>query len=132
MNQLIRPHASDRLRPLLLEGEGGHDAHAIYVAFKRFHIDNHMYPNASGDPSFQLDTFEPLVSMGYYQRPPSTRLLNGQADGYEVRYSTDPITPEQAAEVFASFDGGGLDLPSSPSPDAALSRATGKPFSQTT
>ena len=42
------------------------DAKAIQMGFKRFYIDNDMYPNASDDPAFQLDTFEPLVSEGYY------------------------------------------------------------------
>ena len=38
------------------------DAKAIYVAFKRHHVDMSMYPYASNDPAFQLDSFEPLVS----------------------------------------------------------------------
>jgi len=59
------------------------DAKAIYVAFKRFHIDNHMYPNASTDPVFQLDSFEPLVSMQYYDGRIATRLLHDRADGYD-------------------------------------------------
>jgi prepilin-type N-terminal cleavage/methylation domain-containing protein len=64
-------------------GAAATDAHAIYVAFKRYHVDNNMYPNASSDPSFQLDSFEPLVSMGYYDGRLSSRLLGGQADGYD-------------------------------------------------
>jgi hypothetical protein len=59
------------------------DAKAIYTAFKRYHMDNHMYPNASSDPSFQLDTFEPLVSMKYYDGRISSRLLNDRADAYD-------------------------------------------------
>ncbi len=59
------------------------DAKAIYVAFKRFHVDNSMYPNASSDPAFQLDTFEPLVSMGYYDGRLSSRLLRHRADAYD-------------------------------------------------
>ena len=64
-------------------GAAATDAHAIYVAFKRFHIDNHMYPNASSAPAFELDTFDPLVSMGYYDGRLTSRLLNQQADGYD-------------------------------------------------
>lgn len=59
------------------------DAKAIYVAFKRYHMDMSMYPNASTNPSFQLDTFEPLVSMMYYDGRIATRLLNDRADGYD-------------------------------------------------
>jgi prepilin-type N-terminal cleavage/methylation domain-containing protein len=59
------------------------DAKAIYVAFKRFHVDNSMYPNAQNDPAFQLDTFEPLVSMGYYDGRLATRLHRDRADGYD-------------------------------------------------
>jgi prepilin-type N-terminal cleavage/methylation domain-containing protein len=59
------------------------DAKAIYVAFKRYHVDNSMYPNASTDPAFQLDTFEPLVSIGYYDGRLATRLHRNRADGYD-------------------------------------------------
>ena len=59
------------------------DAKAIYVAFKRYHMDNHMYPNASTAPTFQLDSFEPLVSMQYYDGRISTRLLHDRADAYD-------------------------------------------------
>jgi len=59
------------------------DAKAIHVAFRRFHIDNSQYPYAIDDPAFELDTFEPLVSTGYYDGRIVSRLLNGQADGYD-------------------------------------------------
>jgi len=59
------------------------DAKALHVAFKRYHMDNSEYPNASADPSFQLDSFEPLVSLGYYDGRVAGRLMNGSADGYD-------------------------------------------------
>jgi prepilin-type N-terminal cleavage/methylation domain-containing protein len=59
------------------------DAKAIYVAFKRYNMDNHMYPNASTAPTFQLDTFEPLVSLQYYDGRLATRLLHDRADAYD-------------------------------------------------
>jgi prepilin-type N-terminal cleavage/methylation domain-containing protein len=68
------------------------DAKAIYVAFKRYHVDNSQYPNANTDPSFQLDTFEPLVSMGYYDGRLATRLHHDRADGYD---SPDDLGPNQ-------------------------------------
>lgn len=59
------------------------DARAIYVAFKRFNVDNSMYPNATEDPAFQLDSFEPLVSMGYYDGRLASRLHRDRADAYD-------------------------------------------------
>jgi prepilin-type N-terminal cleavage/methylation domain-containing protein len=59
------------------------DAKAIYVAFKRYHMDLSEYPNSDADPSFQVDSFEPLVSMGYYDGRLGSRLLNNQADDYD-------------------------------------------------
>ena len=59
------------------------DAKAIYVAFKRYHMDQSEYPNADSDPAFQVDSFEPLVSMGYYDGRLGSRLLNNQADDYD-------------------------------------------------
>jgi len=59
------------------------DAKAIFVAFKRFYVDKNQYPNASADPSFDLETFEPLVSFDYYDGRVTGRLLNSQADAYD-------------------------------------------------
>ena len=42
------------------------DAKAIYVAFKRHHMDTSMYPYASQDPSFQ-QFFSPFVR--FQQQP---------------------------------------------------------------
>ena len=59
------------------------DAKALHVAFKRYHMDQSQYPNSDADPSFQVDSFEPLVSMGYYDGRVGSRLLNNQADAYD-------------------------------------------------
>jgi hypothetical protein len=42
-----------------------------------------MYPYASNDPTFQLTTFEPLVSLGYYRGRLTEKLQNGKADAYD-------------------------------------------------
>jgi hypothetical protein len=42
-----------------------------------------MYPYASNNPPFQLDTFEPLVSLGYYNGRVMEKLQNGRADAYD-------------------------------------------------
>ena len=59
------------------------DAKAIHLAFKRFYIDNDMYPNADNDPAFQLDTFEPLVSQGYYSGVVIPKLEGDTCDDYD-------------------------------------------------
>lgn len=61
------------------------DAKAIYTAFKQYYVDNSLYPASGGGPgSFAVDTFEPLVGLGYYTRPVTTRLRNFEADGYDA------------------------------------------------
>jgi prepilin-type N-terminal cleavage/methylation domain-containing protein len=59
------------------------DAKGIYVAFKRHYMDTNMYPHSSSPPAFEVDTFEPLVSMGYYDGRVAPKLLDGVADGYD-------------------------------------------------
>lgn len=59
------------------------ESRVVYDAFMRFHIDNNMYPYASSSPSFQLDTFEPLRSMGYYRGNIASKLRNASADAYD-------------------------------------------------
>jgi prepilin-type N-terminal cleavage/methylation domain-containing protein len=59
------------------------DAKSIHLAFKRFYIDNDMYPNSENDPAFQLDSFEPLVAEGYYDRRVASKLDGEQADGVD-------------------------------------------------
>ena len=59
------------------------DGKELQTAFKRFHIDNNMYPFAVAAPAFQLDTFEPLGTMGYYRGGASARMLGERADGFD-------------------------------------------------
>jgi prepilin-type N-terminal cleavage/methylation domain-containing protein len=59
------------------------DAKAIQIAFKRHFIDFHMYPNASSDPKFDLATFDPLVSEGYYDNRIISKLQGEKADAYD-------------------------------------------------
>lgn len=55
------------------------DARALYLAIKQYYVDNNTYPPTA---AFELDSFDPLYSMGYYTRPGGSRLVDGQADGY--------------------------------------------------
>ena len=59
------------------------DARVLYTAFKRHYVDYNKYPNASTSPSFQLDSFEPLVSLEYYRGSMAFKLAGGQADAYD-------------------------------------------------
>ena len=55
----------------------------LQTAFKQHYIDLDVYPYASASPAFQVDTFEPLVSLGYYRGGLQSKLLNGRADAYD-------------------------------------------------
>jgi prepilin-type N-terminal cleavage/methylation domain-containing protein len=59
------------------------ESRTVLGAFKQHYVDTDMYPFAVSNPPFQLDTFEPLVSMGYYRGGLNSKLLNSQADGYD-------------------------------------------------
>ncbi len=59
------------------------EAKTLYTGFKQHFVDRNMYPYATSAPNFQLDTFEPLVSMGYYRGGLPSRLSGGQADDYD-------------------------------------------------
>lgn len=58
-------------------------AREVYIAFEEFYVDNDGYPNATTDPAFQLDTFDPLVSGGYYSGGILPLLEGGRADDYD-------------------------------------------------
>ena len=55
----------------------------VHTAFKQHYVDESWYPYSSSNPAFQLDTFEPLRSMGYYRGDITTKLASGRADDYE-------------------------------------------------
>ena len=59
------------------------ESRTIYNAFLEYYRDNSQYPNATSSPTFQLDTFEPLRSDGYYRGSVTHKLVAGRADGYD-------------------------------------------------
>jgi prepilin-type N-terminal cleavage/methylation domain-containing protein len=59
------------------------EAKSIHWAFKRHFVDVNKYPNASTSPAFQVNSFEPLVSMGYYDGRVLGKLIGDQADAYD-------------------------------------------------
>ncbi len=79
------------------------DGQALYTAFKRFHVDNNMYPFAVTAPAFELDTFEPLVSMEYYTGTPGTRMLGEQIDSFDSP-DDEGVNQEFWVEFSLAFD----------------------------
>jgi prepilin-type N-terminal cleavage/methylation domain-containing protein len=61
----------------------GAEAKTLYTAFSQHFIDQDNYPNASNAPAFKLDTFEPLVTFGYYNGKLMSKLQSRQADAYD-------------------------------------------------
>lgn len=61
----------------------GAESRLVYVAFKQHFVDREQYPNAVSTPKFELDTFEPLVSMGYYKGSIQSRIVGGRADAFD-------------------------------------------------
>lgn len=59
------------------------EAKTVYAAFKNHYLDESAYPFAAGNPVFELDTFEPLRSLGYYDGDITANLLGGKADAYD-------------------------------------------------
>lgn len=59
------------------------DARILHNAFKQFFVDFNMYPNSVDPPAFDLATFNPLVSEGYYDAKILGRLENHTADDYD-------------------------------------------------
>ena len=59
------------------------EAETVHAAFKQHYASKSEYPFAVGKPVFQLDTFEPLRTVGYYDGDITTELLGGKADAYD-------------------------------------------------
>ena len=68
------------------------DGRILLSGFEEFYASNYGYPNATSNPFFNLVTFEPLRSMGYYQGNMLERLDNNQADAFD---SPDDQGPNQ-------------------------------------
>jgi len=66
------------------------EGRTIYSAFMQWHLDKSQFPNAATAPAFDLRTFDPLRSEGYYRGSINHLLLGGQADAYD---SPDTLGP---------------------------------------
>ena len=79
------------------------ECRALHHAFYEFYRDNSHYPNSSASPKFDLQSFDPLRSDGYYRGAVAGKLMNGQADAYD---SPDDMGPNQEfwLEVTLAID----------------------------
>jgi prepilin-type N-terminal cleavage/methylation domain-containing protein len=59
------------------------DSRIVHTAFKQYFLDFDMYPNATNNPAFELDTFQPLVGEGYYDGRIVSKLEGATADDYD-------------------------------------------------
>ena len=75
----------------------------VQNAFKQHFIDYNMYPNSDNAPAFELDTFEPLLSEGYYDGHILGHLVDEQADDYDSP-DDEGINQEFWLEVTLDFD----------------------------
>jgi prepilin-type N-terminal cleavage/methylation domain-containing protein len=83
---LLAAIAIPNLRNAMVTAEvktGAAEAKQLLTSFAQYYRDHNQYPNASSDPAFNISTFEPLRSMGYYRGDINRLLLNKQADDYD-------------------------------------------------
>ena len=57
------------------------EARAVHSAFKRYHIDQSMYPDASG---LNNSSLAPLTTLGYYDGGIGKRIVGATLDGYDA------------------------------------------------
>ncbi|MEJ2679878.1 MAG: type II secretion system protein [Gemmatimonadota bacterium] len=55
------------------------ECRSLYTAFQIYAVQNGNYPNATSNPTFQLDTFQPLEYGGNLQ----SHLVGNKADAYD-------------------------------------------------
>ena len=79
------------------------NSRVIFNAFQRYRIDFNMYPNSVNPPAFELDTFEPLVSLDYYDGHVLSKLEAGQADGFDSP-DDEGINQEFWLEMTLAYD----------------------------
>ncbi len=75
----------------------------VFNAFQRFYIDFNMYPNSTDPPAFELDTFEPLIDLEYYDGQILTKLDNEQADAFDSP-DDEGINQEFWLELTLAYD----------------------------
>lgn len=66
------------------------DLRSLHTAFKQYYLDHGAYPDSGA--AFNLATFNPLTSNGYYNGRVSAVMLNDTADAYDA---PDDIGPNQ-------------------------------------
>jgi prepilin-type N-terminal cleavage/methylation domain-containing protein len=58
------------------------EGRTIHTAFKTYYLDHDQYPDAVGGGAFDIVSFDPLKSGGYYRGGIGRQLESGQPDAY--------------------------------------------------
>ena len=59
------------------------ESKSLLTGFKQYYLDWNSYPNASSSPAFDLTTFDPVRSAGFYQGTMTRPLVNQRANAYD-------------------------------------------------
>lgn len=59
------------------------ESKSLLTGFKQYYLDWGAYPNSVSDPAFDLATFDPVRSAGFYRGTMTNLLRNERADGYD-------------------------------------------------
>ena len=59
------------------------ESKSLLTGFKQYYLDWGAYPNSSLTPAFDLVTFDPVRSAGFYHGRMTNLLLNERADAYD-------------------------------------------------
>ena len=59
------------------------ESKSLLTGFKQYYLDWGAYPNSVSDPAFDLATFDPVRSAGFYHGTMTRLLRNERADSYD-------------------------------------------------
>jgi prepilin-type N-terminal cleavage/methylation domain-containing protein len=84
-----------QIRAVVSEGR------TVHTAFKTYYLDNDQYPptGGGGGDDFDLSSFDPLSSGGYYQGAVSQRLVADQPDAYGAPDASQEFWLEMTLEI---------------------------------
>ena len=66
------------------------ESKSLLTGFKQYYLDWGAYPNSVSDPAFDLTTFDPVRSAGFYNGTMINLLQNERADSYDSPDDTGP------------------------------------------
>lgn len=76
------------------------EGRTVHTAFKTYYLDNDSYPSTGGGgDDFDLTSFDPLQSGGYYQGAVAQRLVADQPDAYGAPDGSQEFWLEMTLEI---------------------------------